>query len=182
MNRKLLIIIALVVISCAATLGLVIAGTLSGTIEAQYNGGPVVNEPLGTTIQLHCLFSDNPSSNAVATVTYRYSSTDLSDIDWLSVSMTTITTIPNWNGAEQIVPYTLDKVGYYRFYLSVNTYSGDSVTVHYPASGSFSSPPAEVLPEAPPIAGLAIGFAALGLFVVMTKRRTKQSQATLAQF
>lgn len=175
MNRKLLIIMALVVISCVATIGVAIAGTISGTIEALYGGSPVVSEPLGTIIQLHCSFSDIPASNGEATVYYKFSTTDLSKAGWKALGGNDITSISSWSGTEQVVPFTLNQQGFYRFYLEVDADSGDSVTVQYPASGSFLTlPTPSVLPEAPPIAALAIGFAAVGLFVVVTKKRTKQ--------
>ena len=66
----------------------------------------------------------------------------------------------------------IDTTGYYKFRWLCSGGSVDGafteVTVHVVDS-------IVVLPEAPPIAGLAIGFAAVGVFVVAAKKKTPKS-------
>ncbi len=66
---------------------------------------------------------------------------------------------------------TVDTPGYYRFKWECRGGGVDGAFVEVPVH-VVDTP--TVLPEAPPIAALAIGLAAVGLFVVVTKKRTKQ--------
>jgi hypothetical protein len=173
MKFKAVTITLLLFLGLLFTIGYVSAASISATINATSGGSPVVDEPQGTTIQLECSFTINPSSTADGVVQYKYS-TD--GVTW--GSKVTITTLPGWAGSLTTVDFTLANAGYYKFYLTVD--SGDaSATTYYPASGSFhSDPPPSVLPEAPPIAALAMGLAAIALFVtLMAKNGTAQSLA-----
>lgn len=89
-----------------------------------------------------------------------------------------------WNGktgsdpvltTEKPVTYTLqlNQTGYYQFkwecnYGITSTSDGAFVTLNVHVVDTLTP-----LPEAPPLAVFALGFAALGLFIVVTKRRTK---------
>ena len=85
--------------------------------------------------------------------------------------------LPDTNGPLLVsgVPVThtikLDQPGYYKFKWECGSSDGAYtwVIVHVVDTPT-------VLPEAPPIAALAIGFAALGLFVAITKKRSGQMQ------
>jgi hypothetical protein len=76
------------------------------------------------------------------------------------------------------VTYTLqlNQTGYYQFEWKCN-YNGASASVHgaYVTLNVHVVDTPTVLPEAPPLAVFALGFAAMGLFIVSTKKRSKQS-------
>jgi hypothetical protein len=83
--------------------------------------------------------------------------------------------IYSWSTLSSGVPVTytqqIDAAGYYRVRWLC---SGGGVDGAYTLVIIHVLDAPSVLPEAPPLAVFALGFAALGLFVAVTKKRTKQ--------
>lgn len=168
------------------TVGLVQAASVTSTLQADKT--VLVNHD---SITFTCTYTSsiNPVGTGYIQVSGPASTTN--PINFLSW-----TTLYLWDGESSSVegpllssgvPVTftkqLDTPGYYKFHWQC-TYYGDS-TFHDGAYQEvliqvLSTP--TVLPEAPPLAVFALGFAAVGLFVAVTKRRTKQSEVTLPHF
>jgi hypothetical protein len=168
LRKKLPLLLVLFAITVFLAVSFVAAqSSISASIAAQQNSSNVVLASQGSTIQLVCSFTIVPPATGTGTVYYRFSA------DGTTFGPdTTITTINSWGGSQTSVDFTLAQSGYYVFF--VNVVSGfDSATTHYPASGTFSSNPPSSLPEAPPIILFAMGFVAVGAFVVSLRKTPK---------
>jgi hypothetical protein len=180
MKTKVVLLTLLIAFTCLIlSVGLAYGASVSATLNIQQGGSDVVEASKGSTVTLHCIYTITPPSSGTGTGTiyYKYSITSFdADDDAVMASLPNVpvTTLSSWApGSERTVDFTIPDAGYYVFFLEANKGASGARTF-YPASGTFYSNPGSVLPESPPIAGLTIGFAALGLFVVVTKRRTKQ--------
>jgi hypothetical protein len=79
------------------------------------------------------------------------------------------------SGVPVTFPKVLDNPGYYKFRWLCSGGGVDGAFTEVTVQVVLIPPP---LPEAPPIAGLAIGFAAVGLFVVVAKRNGNREIST----
>jgi hypothetical protein len=92
-----------------------------------------------------------------------------------SDSFDAMSRIKSWSTISSGVPVDftkqLDATGYYKFTWMCEG-GGVNGAWTYVIVNVVDTP--TVLPEAPPLAAFALGFASLGLFVVVTKKRPKQ--------
>jgi len=178
LRTKGFLALLLAILCMAATLGYVYAASISATLNIQQGGTNVVSAKQFSTVTLQYSFTIDPVSTATGNVYYKYSAAPFDaddDATMESLLDIPITTISGWDGSERTYDFTIPDQGYYVFFLRI-TKGASSATTYYPATGTFhGDDPIDPLPEAPPIAVLALGFAALGLFVVVTKKRTRRS-------
>ena len=170
MKPKVIAVILLVCLAASLLIGYANAASITASISAQIGGFDVVTATQGATIQLVSSCSVTPATPVTGTVSYKYS---IDGTVWGPV--TPITTYASWDGAEKTTDFILTDAGNYAFYIDVITEGSPphaSASQFYPSTGTFNSePPLSNLPEAPPLAGLAMGFAAVGLFVVAAKKK-----------
>lgn len=166
LKRKMLAATMIAVTIVFFTVGLAYAqgNTVTGSISASS-----ITIVVHSSVTLTCTYTSSAGIQGTGSLQMggpKASSSDhfsLAEISW-------------WDSINSGVPVTftqqLDSTGYYKFRWSCSGGGVDGVytevIVHVVDAPS-------VLPEAPPVAGLAIGFAAVGLFAVVAKKKSPKT-------
>jgi hypothetical protein len=166
MKCKFLAILFLVIVALVTTVDFASAAEVAGSLNSNQ-----VQIVVHQSVTLTCTYTTSlgvPGSGTLEISGPKPSA---------SGSWTVNTVIASWDDSlTSGVPVTfnqqLDTPGYYRFRWLCSGGGVDGAFT-YVVVQVLDTP--SVLPEAPPLAVFALGFAALGLFVVVSKKRTKQS-------
>lgn len=185
MKRKLLGITIIAVIAVLFTVGLVKAdSTITANLSPDH-----YTITVGQSITFTCTYTSSINPSGKGQLLISGPETDPSSSD----AWDTWSTLHYWDSGTGTkhsgfltsgVPVTYTQqftsVGYYKLHWQCV----DSGSTDY-GNGAYvelivqvvNTP--SVLPEAPPLAVFALSFAAIGLFVIVTKKRTKQSKVSL---
>ena len=168
MNQKVIAVLMLTTLALFISLDFASAAEVSGSLNADH-----VQIVTHQSVTLTCTYTT--TLGMIGSGTLEISGPKSSP----SGSWIVNTVISSWDDSlTSGVPVTftqqLDSPGYYRFRWLCSGGGVDGAFT-YVTVQVLDTP--TILPEAPPIAGLAIGFAAIGLFVVVAKKRNQKQAA-----